>query len=407
VVRVAASFESIPVIVMTNSPAIPDLKERLTPVASPTMVVGNDDRAIKLCKLMVVDDEPTNVKIVRRLLELEGFSQFVTTTDGRKAMTLVRDERPDCILLDLMMPFVTGLDVLDELRHDPATAHIPAIILTAVTDHNVRCEALQRGATDFLNKPVDPAELAPRVVNVLNAKAYQDQLLRYNQDLEAAVRERTRQLEQAYREIGLVLARAAEYRDNDTGMHVVRVGRYARLIGEELGIVGDAADLLERAAQLHDVGKIGIPDAILLKPGRLNEEEFALMKRHCHFGDRILQPSSNEDHEAPGDADHGATPLLVLAHRIAMSHHEHWDGTGYPLGLQGEAIPLEGRITAAADVFDALSSKRCYKDSFPVDECFDTMAEKRGNHFDPQVLDAFLARRDDVVDVLMRYADEG
>lgn len=390
---------------MTNSTITAELKS--PPRA---LLAGNDADAIKLCKLMVVDDEPTNVKIVRRLLELEGFSQFVTTTDGRKAMALIRDERPDCVLLDLMMPFVTGLDVLDELRHDPTTAHIPAIILTAVTDHKVRCEALQRGATDFLNKPVDPAELAPRVVNVLTAKAYQDQLLRYSHDLEAAVRERTRQLEQAYREIGLVLARAAEYRDNDTGLHVVRVGRYARLIGEELGVVGDAADLLERAAQLHDVGKIGIPDAILLKPGRLTDGEFELMKRHCTFGDRILQPYTDDEQAANGDwregaGGGGATPLLVLAHRIAMSHHEHWDGTGYPTGLQGEEIPLEGRITAVADVFDALSSKRCYKDSFPVDECFDTMAEKRGNHFDPQVLDAFLRRRDDVVDVLMRYAD--
>jgi len=250
-------------------------------------------------------------------------------------------------------------------------------------------------------------------VNVLAAKAYQNQLVQYSQSLEAAVRERTRLLEQAYREIGLVLARAAEYRDNDTGLHVVRVGRYARIIGEELGIVGDDADLLERAAQLHDVGKIGIPDSILLKPGRLTDEEFDLMKRHCMFGDRILQPYSGDEPQLEiGEkplslSDGGATPLLVLAHRIAMSHHEHWDGSGYPVGMQGEAIPLEGRITAVADVFDALSSKRCYKDSFPVDECFDTMAEKRGTQFDPSVLDAFLRRRDEVVDVLMRYADEG
>ena len=394
---------------MTNAIAIPKIE---TPQAPPATLSGIGADAVKLSKLMVVDDEPTNVKIVRRLLELEGFSQFVTTTDGRKAMTLIRDEKPDCVLLDLMMPFVTGLDVLDEMRHDPTTAHIPAIILTAVTDHKVRCEALQRGATDFLNKPVDPAELAPRVVNVLTVKAYQDELLRYNQNLESAVRERTRQLEQAYREIGLVLARAAEYRDNDTGLHVVRVGRYARLIGEELGIVGDDADLLERAAQLHDVGKIGIPDAVLLKPGKLTDEEFELMKRHCTFGDRILQPYTDDEQAADGDwregvGGGGATPLLVLAHRIAMSHHEHWDGSGYPTGIRGEEIPLEGRITAVADVFDALSSKRCYKDSFPVDECFDTMAEKRGSHFDPQVLDAFLRRRDDVVDVLMRYADGG
>ena len=402
---------------MTNLLAMPAMQSLLSPAAAAApraRLDGSDLTAIKQSKLMVVDDEPTNVKIVRRLLELEGFSQFVTTTDGRKAMALIRDERPDCVLLDLMMPFVTGIDVLDEMRHDPATAHIPAIILTAVTDHKVRCEALQRGATDFLNKPVDPAELAPRVVNVLTAKAYQDQLVRYNHDLEAAVRERTRQLEQAYREIGLVLARAAEYRDNDTGMHVVRVGCYARLIGEELGIVGDEADLLERAAQLHDVGKIGIPDSILLKPGRLTTDEFELMKRHCGFGDRILQPSAGEEPpldarepEAFGGMNNGATPLLVLAHRIAKTHHEHWDGTGYPLGLKGEAIPLEGRITAVADVFDALSSKRCYKDSIPIDECFATMAEKRGSHFDPEVLDAFMRRKDEVAEVLRRLADAG
>ena len=308
--------------------------------AAPTLAT------VKQSKLMVVDDEPTNVKLVRRFLELEGFSQFVTTTDGRKAMTLIRDERPDCILLDLMMPHVSGLDVLDELRHDPTTAHIPAIFLTAVTDHKVRRDALERGA-DRLSQQAGRSRGAGAARRQrARRQGVSGSAARPQPRLEAAVRERTRQLEQAHREIGLVLARAAEYRDNDTGFHVVRVGRYARLIGEELGIVGDEADLLERAAQLHDVGKIGIPDAILLKPDRLTDEEFDLMKSHCGFGERILQPysddeecSSNGDWRDFGTIADGATPLLVLAHRIAMSHHEQWDGTGYPLGLEGRGHP--------------------------------------------------------------------
>jgi putative two-component system response regulator len=214
--------------------------------------------------------------------------------------------------------------------------------------------------------------------------------------------------------VAYCLARAAEYRDNDTGFHVLRVGRYARLIGEELGLSGDLLDLLEHAAQLHDVGKIGVPDAVLLKPDRLTEEEFMLMKKHCGFGKRILRQCSEDEeiqlrsHSEVGAKilDGAASPLLVLARKIALSHHEWWDGSGYPLGLRGEDIPLEGRITAIADVFDALSSKRCYKDAMPVDECFEVMARERGTHFDPTCFDAFMRRRSEVVAVQLRYADE-
>ncbi len=365
-------------------------------------------------KVMVVDDEPTNVKLVQRFLELEGYRRFVTTTDSRKAVRLVRDERPDCILLDLMMPYVSGLEILDELRSDPELALIPVIFLTAVTDGAVRRDALERGANDFLNKPIDPCELAPRVANVVAAKAFQDQLLGHSRDLEQAVKERTADLERAHREVAYCLARAAEYRDNDTGFHVLRVGRYARLVAEEMGMTGELLDLIEHAAQLHDVGKIGVPDAVLLKPDRLTEEEFTLMKKHCGFGKHILRQCSEDEeialrsHSEVGAKilDGAASPLLAMARKIALSHHEWWDGSGYPLGLRGEDIPLEGRITAVADVFDALSSKRCYKDPMPVDHCFEIMEKERGTHFDPTVYDAFLRRRKDVVDVQLRYADE-
>jgi putative two-component system response regulator len=368
----------------------------------------------KRAKLMVVDDEPTNVKLVQRFLELDGYHRFVTATDSRRAVAMAREERPDCILLDLMMPHVSGLEILDQLRADPELTHIPVIFLTAVTDSATRRDCLERGATDFLNKPIDPYELAPRVANVVAAKAYQDQILGHSRNLEQAVRERTIDLERAHREVAYCLARAAEYRDNDTGFHVLRVGRYARLIAEELGMTGEQLDLLEHAAQLHDVGKIGVPDSVLLKPDRLTEEEFSLMKKHCGFGKRILRQCSEDEelqlrsHSEVGARilDGAASPLLVMARKIALSHHEWWDGSGYPLGLRGEDIPLEGRITAIADVFDALSSKRCYKAAMPVDQCFEIMEKERGTHFDPTIFDAFLRRRDGIVAVQLRYADE-
>jgi putative two-component system response regulator len=373
-----------------------------------------DSLNLKQFKLMVVDDEPTNVKLVRRLLELQGYEHFITTTDSREALDLIESEQPDCVLLDLMMPHLSGVDVLRAVRGAPELEHIPVIILTAIADRPTRCQVLAEGATDFLTKPIDPAELGPRVSNILAVKGYQDQLLRYNHDLEEAVRERTVQLEQAHRQVALCLATAAEYRDNDTGLHVIRVGRYARLIGEELGIVGEQADLLEDAAQLHDVGKIGVPDAILLKPGRLSPEEFEILKKHCNFGDRILRteaaapswPLQRTVREENAACRLAASPLLAMASRIALSHHEWWNGAGYPRGLAGEAIPLEGRITAVADVFDALSSKRCYKDAFPLDECFEIMQQERGTHFDPAVFDAFTACREALLEVRLRYGDE-
>lgn len=368
----------------------------------------------QLPKLMIVDDEPINVKLVQRFLELDGYRRFVCTNDSRKVMRLAREEKPDCILLDVMMPHVSGFDILDEIRSDPNLMLIPVIFLTAVSDSNMRREALERGATDFLTKPVDPSELAPRVSNVLAAKAFQDQLLDHSHDLEEAVRQRTAELELAHREVAYCLARAAEFRDNDTGLHVLRVGRYARLIGEELGWKGDQLDVLEHAAQLHDVGKIGVPDEILLKPERLTKEEFALMQKHCGFGKRILrQCSDGEEQTFRRHSEIGAkilggsaSPLLVMARRIALSHHEWWNGLGYPLGLSGEDIPLEGRITAVADVFDALSSKRCYKDPLPLAQCFEIMENERGTHFDPKVYDAFTRRRDDVIEIQLTYAEE-
>jgi len=377
---------------------------------------ADDAGAIRLkqSKVMIVDDEAMNIKILRRLLELEGFTSFVTTSDSPTAVSLIRHEQPDVVLLDLMMPFVSGLDILNEVRGDEAIAFIPIVILTAVTDRETRVRAVELGATDFLNKPIDTSELVPRVWNVLAVKAYQDQLREVNNNLEAAVRQRTAELESSRRDLIHCLARAAEYRDDDTGQHVLRVGRYARLIGQALEMPEELVETLEHAALLHDIGKIGIPDSVLLKPGRLSEEEFAVMQKHPGFGKRILTAYSSEEERAVRRhaevgafiLEVGSSRIIDMARVIALTHHERWDGSGYPLGLKGTDIPLVGRVTAVADVFDALSSRRSYKKAFPLDECFQIMRDSRGTHFDPEVLDAFLSVRDQVVEVQLQYADE-
>jgi putative two-component system response regulator len=363
---------------------------------------------------MIVDDEAMNIKILRRLLELEGFTSFVTTSDAPTAISLIRQEQPDIVLLDLMMPYVSGLDILSEVRNDESIAFIPIVILTAVTDRDTRVRAVELGATDFLNKPVDASELVPRVRNVLVVKSYQDQLRQYNNNLEAAVRQRTAELENSRRDLIHCLARAAEYRDDDTGQHVLRVGRYTRLVAHAMHLPAELVDTLEQAALLHDIGKIGIPDSVLLKPGKLTEDEFAMMQKHPGFGKRILTSySTDEEKTLQRHAEVGAhilevgsSKILDMARTIALTHHERWDGSGYPLGLKGNDIPLVGRIVAVADVFDALSSRRSYKKAFPLDECFQIMQESRGSHFDPEVLDAFLSVRDQVVQVQLVYADE-
>jgi len=403
---VSITLESI-----ASCPPFPSLT--VSSAAPPEADVAGAAR-LKLSKVMIVDDEAMNIKILRRLLELEGFSSFVTTSDAPTALSLIRQEQPDIVLLDLMMPYVSGLEILTEVRADDSISFIPVVILTAVTDRDTRVRAVELGATDFLNKPVDASELMPRVRNVLSVKCYQDQLRHHSNDLEAAVRQRTAELEHSRRDLIHCLARAAEYRDDDTGQHVLRVGRYTRLVAEALGLPEELIETLEQAALLHDIGKIGIPDAVLLKPGRLTEDEFAMMQKHPGFGKRILTSySTDEEKELQRHAEVGAhilevgsSRILDMARTIALTHHERWDGTGYPLGLKGDDIPLVGRITAVADVFDALSSRRSYKKAFPLDECFQIMRESRGSHFDPDVLDAFLSVRDKVVSVQLHYADE-
>jgi putative two-component system response regulator len=391
--------------VTTDLRRLDELLESLLPGQGSTRSIAarSSPFDVNTAAVMIVDDDRFSADVISAHLHEDGYTDIFTVDDATCALQTARARHPDVILLDLHMPHVGGLEVLSGLRADENLTIVPVVILTAETEHDTKLRALELGATDFLQKPIHGGELRARLRNILMAKAFQDGLRNSAQLLEAAVRQRTAELDTSRREVVHCLARAAEMRDEDTGRHVLRVGRYARAIGAQLGLEPSFLDMLEQATQLHDIGKIGIPDSILLKPGKLTEEEFREMQKHCTFGSNIVQPlaamsstGGGESNTEPTCEPSGRSPLLEMATRIAMTHHEWWDGSGYPLGLKGEAIPLEGRITAVADVFDALSSKRPYKPAFPAEKCWSIIREESGTHFDPAVVDAFVARRREI-----------
>jgi putative two-component system response regulator len=311
-----------------------------------------------------------------------------------------------------MMPYLSGLDILAALRRNEQYEDLPVIILTAASDQQTKLEALRLGATDFLQKPVEAAELQARMRNVLAIKAHQDRLKQHAWELETEVARRSAELAEAHREVVQCLATVGEYRDTETGKHIARVGRYAEIIAKYLGMSQEFIGRIPEAAPLHDIGKVGIPDAILLKPGKLEQAEFEQMKHHCEYGRHMCelpaeQPEACQLHTELGRAiaTIGHSPILQMAAVIAYTHHERWDGSGYPQGLRGEAIPIEGRITALADVFDALTSVRPYKPAFPLDRSLEIIRQGHGSQFDPQVADAFFAGLEEVIAIHHRYGN--
>lgn len=368
---------------------------------------------VKSKRVMIVDDEETNIMMVHQYLSREGYENFVTCSDPREAIQLAETKRPDVILLDVNMPHLNGIQLLKLLNLDMGLRNIPVLVLTAATDPETKSAALELGASDFLNKPVDPRDLLPRVRNSLMLKLHFDEMALQKDQLEQLVMKRTQELYESRQQIILTLGRAAEHRDNETGYHVLRVGHFAGLIAKQLGWSTAAVSMIQQAAQLHDVGKIGIPDSVLFKPGKLDPDEYELMRQHCALGRNIISPMNPTDTSAyRTHTKVGASilhtqnsPLMIMAARIAQSHHERWDGTGYPMGLAGKDIPIESRITAVADVFDALSSKRPYKDPYPRAKCFEILKKSRGSHFDPAVLDAFFACSKEIIEVQMAFMD--
>jgi putative two-component system response regulator len=329
----------------------------------------------KHARILIVDDEQGNVEVLQRLLIRAGFHNITTTNDATQAATLYVRIRPDLILLDLHMADMDGLQVMDQLNEIAEASYLPILMLTGDMTPEARREALSRGAKDFVNKPFHPDEVLLRIRTLLETRFLYLQIQSQNQMLEAKVRERTRELEAAQIEIIERLARAAEFRDDNTGQHTERVGQMAALLARQMGLPDTQIALIRRAAPLHDVGKIGIPDSILLKLGKLTADEFAMVKTHTTIGARILSGSR--------------FALLRLAEEIAFSHHERWDGDGYE-GIRADQIPLAGRIVAVADVFDALTQKRPYKGAWPVDEAVAEIDRQRRRQFDPQIVDAFM-----------------
>jgi putative two-component system response regulator len=332
-------------------------------------------RIFKNARILLVDDEPANIDLLRRLLVRAGFTRMESTSDSREVADLYVKFRPDLILLDLHMPHRDGLAVMDELNQIAEASYLPILMLTGDDTQEAKREALSRGAKDFLNKPFNSDEVILRIGTLLETRFLYLQIQSQNQILEAKVRDRTRELESAQIEIIERLARAAEFRDDNTGQHTERVGQMAALLARQIGLPDAQVSLIRRAAPLHDVGKIGIPDSILLKLGKLTEDEFALVKTHTTIGARILSGSR--------------FTILRLAEEIAFNHHERWDGDGYA-GVVGSAIPLAGRIVAVADVFDALTQKRPYKAAWSISDAITEMERQRGKQFDPTLVDAFL-----------------
>jgi len=328
-------------------------------------------------RILIVDDEEKNVNVLGRMLGSAGYATVQGITDSTQAIRAVQEFNPDLILLDLTMPSVDGFEVMRRLKALlPSDSYLPILILTGDIRSEARQRALSSGAKDFLLKPFDMTEVLLRIRNLLETRFLYLLLQDQNQTLEVRVAARTRELEAARVEILQRLSDAAEFRDDDTGQHTKRVASLAKALGATIGLDSDRLELIQLAAPLHDVGKIGIPDAVLLKPGKLSAEEFEIMKAHASIGARILAG--------------GQSALVRMAESIALNHHEKWDGRGYPNGIKGDSIPLEARLVSVADVYDALSHPRPYRGAWSVEDTRKEISKGAGTQFDPELVESFL-----------------
>lgn len=351
-------------------------------------------------RILVVDDEDRNRRLMEAMLMPLGYRVFLAV-DGEDALKKMPEVQPDVILLDIMMPKLDGFATVKVIKKDPELSRIPVVMVTALSEVEDRVRALEAGADDFLTKPVDKSEIQARLKSLVKVKAYNDHMVDYQRELEAEVNRRTEELRDAFEEIKAAsldtiqrLSRAAEYKDEDTGAHIKRMSNYAARIALAMGLSPEEAESILYAAPMHDIGKIGIPDKILLKPGVLNEAEWVTMRLHTEIGANILDGS---------DAD-----VIRLGAVIAHSHHEKWDGSGYPQGLRGEDTPISGRITAVADVFDALTSKRPYrKRDFTAEEARIMILDGSGTHFDPRAVKAFQSIWDEILTIKEHFKDIG
>jgi two-component system response regulator RpfG len=327
--------------------------------------------------IVIIDDEFTSRIILDKIVR--GLKHDVTVqafASPLGAVDWLRLNQPDLILVDHLMDEMSGLEVVKTIRRVPHLEHIPIIMITVSEESEVRHKALEAGVTEFISKPFNHYECQIRCCNLLDLHMHHKGVLRRSEELEKAVADATRRILEREQETLFRLAKAGEYRDSDTGNHVLRMARFSRLIAEGMGLDENRCRLIEMAAPMHDIGKIGIPDNILLKPAKLTHEEFSIMKTHCTIGYHILKNSHSK--------------FISLGSEIALSHHERYDGSGYPNGLQGKAIPLDARIVAVADVFDSLTSERPYKKAWSNQEALEYVCNNKGTHFDPGCVDAFM-----------------
>jgi len=341
------------------------------------------DAEFRESRILIVDDKSANVQLLEKMLANEGYRSVIGITDARDAVDLFVSYQPDLLLLDLNMPHVTGFQVMESLKSIVEGDYLPVLVLTAYRDMETRLEALQAGARDFIAKPFDTVEVLCRIRNLLEVVLSHKRIKNHNEILDQEVKAKTRELNETRLEIIRRLGMAAEFKDRETANHIIRMSKISQCLGEALELSVAETELLLHASPMHDVGKIGIPDHILLKTGRLDADEWEIMRKHPAIGYRMLDGHSSE--------------IMQSAKTIALTHHEKWDGSGYPKGIQGKGIPLFGRICAVADVFDALASDRPYKAAWSNDKAIEEIRGQAGVHFDPEIVAVFLAITDRLI----------
>jgi two-component system response regulator RpfG len=359
----------------------------------PFEIIGQNMPKTSPPTIVIIDDEFTSRiildKIVRGLQNEVAVQAFASPLG---AIEWLRLNQPDLILVDHLMDELSGLEVVQKIRRISHLEHVPVIMITVSDENEIRYKALEAGVTEFLSKPFNHYECQIRCRNLLSLRLHHKEVLHRSEKLEQAVSEATSRILEREQETLFRLARAGEYRDSDTGNHVLRMSRFSRLIAEGMGLDDGRCSLIEMAAPMHDIGKIGIPDNILLKPGKLNHEEFSIMKTHTSIGYHILKNSHSK--------------YISLGADIALAHHERYDGTGYPNGLQGKDIPLDARIVTVADVYDALTSERPYKKAWSNREALEYLDANKGTHFDPGCVDAFMRQFSKVSIIQQQLQDE-
>lgn len=349
------------------------------------------EKEILNSRIMVVDDTRPNIDLLESVLTAQGYQSILCITDSRQATSMYMVYKPDLVLLDLNMPYYDGYEILHQFRKIE-DSYIPVLVLTAQHDNESRIRALKSGAQDFLTKPFDKIETLTRIRNLLTVRLMHNRIKDQNVILEKKVQERTIELQETRLEIIHRLGRAAEYRDNETGEHIVRLSNMVYKLALFAGMDDMQAKLLLDTSPMHDIGKIGVPDNILLKPGKLSTEEWEIMKRHTTIGAKLL-----EGHDSV---------LMKSARTIALTHHEKWNGTGYPKGLAKSQIPFEARLVGIVDVFDALTTHRPYKNAYPVDVAASIIQKEREQHFDPEITDIFIDNLEEFVRIKNQYSQQ-